>query len=112
MTKTIKLMAEYKCYPLWLLDPEVIGNINPTNLPLKQETMESLLAWALTYEGTINREYPPDSGFASEEDAQAFEREGLKLWYQLRKELAPEYKVFYFSVQSRKLLTKPSELEV
>jgi hypothetical protein len=51
----------------------------------------------------LNQDYPPDSGFASEEDAQAFEQEGINLWQQLQKELAPDYEVLYFSEQQRPL---------
>ncbi len=110
MKKTIKLMADYQCYPLWWVDPELVGNIDPAKLPLSQETLERLSNWASAYDATLNQDYPPDSGFASEEDAQAFEQEGINLWQQLQKELAPDYEVLYFSEQLRQLLTHPDQL--
>ena len=110
MKETIKLMADYECYPLWWSEPKLVGNIKPAKLPLSQETLDRLSKWASTYDATLNQEYPPDSGFASEEDAQAFEQEGISLWQQLQKELAPDYEVLYFSEQQRKLLTHPSQL--
>jgi tetratricopeptide (TPR) repeat protein len=100
MKKTIKLMADYQCYPLWWVDPELVGNIDPAKLPLSQETLERLSNWASAYDATLNQDYPPDSGFASEEDAQAFEQEGINLCQQLRKELTPDYEVRYFTMRT------------
>lgn len=110
MKKTIKLMADYQCYPLWWDEPELVGNIDPAKLPLSQETLDRLSNWTSAYDATLNQDYPPDSGFGSEEDAQAFEQEGISLWQQLQKELAPDYEVLYFSEQQRQLLAHPSQL--
>ena len=64
------------------------------------------------YDATLNQDYPPDSDFYSPEEAEAFDREGVNLWLQLQKELAPEYEVFYFSERLQKLFTHPSEIEL
>lgn len=103
-------MADYECYPLWWVDSEGVGNIDPAKLPLSQDTLDKLSSWASVYDTTLNQDYPPDSGFAGEEDAQAFEQEGISLWQQLQQELAPDYEVLYFSEQQRQLLTHPSQL--
>ncbi len=103
-------MADYECYPLWWVDPELVGNITPAKLRLSQETLDRLSNWTSAYDATLNQDYPPDSGFASEQDAQSFEQEGINLWQQLQKELAPDYEVLYFSEQQRQLLTHPSQL--
>lgn len=93
----IKLMADYQCFPLWWQETDKVGDINPATLPLSQETIYRLEKWAETYDRTLNLEDPRLSGFASEKETQMFDLEGISLWHQLRKELAPDYEVSYFS---------------
>ncbi len=108
MVKKIKLMAEYNYSPLW--DIEEVDNIELDQLPLSVETVERLLHWAKAYDQIMNWDDPASSGFASEQEREAFEREGIALWRQLQQELAPEYQVFYFSEKRRKLLKNADEL--
>ena len=118
MKKTIKLMADYGCYPLWWVEEEkvgafaqrALGAIAPSELPLSQETIKQLEAWANAYDATLNEDYPPDSGLASEQEAEDFERKGVSLWQQLCQELAPDYEVFYFSEKLRQMLTEPNKI--
>ncbi|GET42911.1 hypothetical protein [Microseira wollei] len=110
MKKTIKLMADYGCYPLWWVEDEKVGALSPSELPLSQETIKQLKAWASIYDDTLNQDYPPDSGLASEQEAEDFERQGVSLWQQLCQELAPDYEVFYFSEKLRQLLTDPNKI--
>ena len=111
--KAIKLMADYGCDPLWWVSSDAVGAVDPAELPLKLKTIQQLKRWSLTYDATLNQDYPPDSGFASETDAQAFEQEGMRLWRQLAEELAPTYDVAYFSEQRGQLFAQTSQrLEV
>lgn len=105
MPKHIKLMADYDCYPLWSMAPDHVGNINPETLPLSPEIKLRLQQWAKAYDETLNRDDPASSGFKSEDDAVAFEEEGMRLWQRLCQELGPEYEVAYFSESSQQLLT-------
>ena len=106
MLRRIKLMADYDCYPLWSMEPDHVGNINPKTLSLSPETKLRLQQWAKAYDETLNRDDPASSGFKNEDDAVAFEEEGLHLWQRLRQELAPEYEIAYFSESSQQLLTQ------
>ena len=110
MKKAIKLMADYGCYPLWWVSSDTVGAVDPAELPLKPETIQQLNQWSLTYDATLNQDYPPDSGFASNADAQAFEQEGVRLWQQLTEELAPHYDIAYFSEQRGQLFAHPAQL--
>ncbi|MGK7875873.1 MAG: hypothetical protein AB4426_22015 [Xenococcaceae cyanobacterium] len=112
MAHKIKLMADYRCHPLWWEDPDKVGNIDPNTLPLSQETLSRLEKWADAYDATLNWDDPTSSGFSSHEESEAFEQEGINLWRQLRKELAPEYEVFYFSDRLNQHFSHPSELQV
>jgi hypothetical protein len=103
--KTIKLMAEYGLTVLWWgHDSGKIGPIDPESLPLNTELKAALHEWAIRYDGTLNREYPPDSGFASPADEEAFEAEGKRLWKELQAQLGPAYHVAYFSNREARLL--------
>ncbi|MDF0551569.1 hypothetical protein [Kamptonema sp. UHCC 0994] len=110
--ETIKLMVDYGCYPLWWETPDKAGDIDPETLSLKPETIKRLEKWAAVFDSILNQDYPPDSDFASPEEAEAFEEEGISLWHQLRQELAPDYEVHYMSEKLGKLLTDPRELEI
>ncbi|CBN58573.1 MULTISPECIES: hypothetical protein [Kamptonema] len=112
MVKKIRLMADYGCDPLWGEDADNIGDIDPITLPISQDTINRLSKWVKAYDATLNQDYPPDSDFSSPEEAEAFDREGVNLWLQLQKELAPEYEVYYFSDRLQKLFTHPSEIEL
>ena len=111
MAEKIKLMADYECYPLWWASSEKVGDIDPETMPLSEETVSRLEKWADIYDAKLNWEDPNSSGFPTLEAKAAFEQEGISLWKQLQKELAPNYEVIYFSEQLRKIVTDTNELE-
>lgn len=90
--KTIKLMADYGCFPLWKASGEV-GNINPNDLPLSQELRQLLVDWSRAFDQTLNEDYPPDSGFKSEVDEIEFKQQATRLAERLREELGSEFEV-------------------
>jgi hypothetical protein len=111
MAEKIKLMADYGCYPLWWASSGKAGDIDPETMPLSEETVSRLEKWADIYDAKLNWEDPNSSGFPTLEAKAAFEQEGISLWKQLQKELAPNYEVIYFSEQLRKIVTDTNELE-
>ncbi|MGM3305356.1 hypothetical protein ACSQ6I_05095 [Anabaena sp. WFMT] len=111
MTIKIKLMADYGCYPLWWASSDKAGDIDPETMPLNEETISRLEKWADIYDARLNWQDPANSPDLSPEEEAAFEQEGISLWKQLQKELAPNYEVIYFSEQLRKVVTDINELE-
>ena len=109
MYKRIKLMTDYNYYPLWDMDD--VGDIEPWELPLSEETIERLLNWQKIYDGIIDWDDPASAGFASEQEEIAFEREGVNLWQQLQKELGDEYEIVYFSQLLHRVVSHRAELE-
>jgi hypothetical protein len=106
----IKLMADYGCYPLWWASGGLIGNIDPAKLPLSQETINRLYKWAAVYNTTLNWDDPAFLTWFSSPSVEAdFDEEAIKLWKQLKKELAPNYEVVYFSDILGKVVTHESE---
>jgi hypothetical protein len=104
MRQSIKLMADYGSSPLWGLDPENVGNIAPSSLPLSEDLRSDLRAWAEHFDRTLNQDYPPEGGFSSDAEELAFDEDGRKLWRRLQKELGDSYTVKYYSVAERRVL--------
>lgn len=107
MTIKIKLWADYGSWPIWGVDE--IDNIDPADLPLSSETIKRLNLWQDSYDQTLNQDYPPLSAFPNEKAEISFQQEGWELWQQLRKELTPDYEVFYQT--DGKLLTDDREVK-
>ncbi|MEG4021262.1 hypothetical protein [Microcoleus sp. S13C4] len=103
MMQRIKLMADFDCYPLWDMDDG--GDIDPTDLPLREATIERLLNWQNIYDGIMDWDDPASAGFASKQEEIAFEREGISLWQKVQKELGDDYQVFYKSQLQQRVLT-------
>lgn len=91
--KSIKLMADYQCHPVWNMLPGEYGDINPDDLPISKSLKDRLHAWARVFDATLNMDYPPDSGFKSDEAEVGFKREGHQLAEQLKDELGSAYTV-------------------
>lgn len=91
--KTIKLMPDYHCYPLWDMTPYKYCDLDPQKLPISRPLQIQLMDWAKVYDETLNIEYPVDSGFSSVDTKNAFEAEGARLANRLRDELGPELTV-------------------
>lgn len=105
--RAIKLMADYLSYPLWDASPGGYGDIDPKTLPISQVLQQQLIDWALTYDQTLDMDYPPDSGFESVEAVMAFNRTGAALASQLRQELGTEYTIIEKFIRDEKFVRKP-----
>lgn len=86
-------MADYHCYPIWNMSPGEYADMAPCELSISKELQERLLKWAGTYDETLDVDYPPNSGFKSEELEREFKLEGERLVISLRRELGPEFSV-------------------
>lgn len=112
MAKKIKLMADYGCHPLWWTNSIIVGDIDPTSLPINNATVKRLEKWADIYDDKLNHDDPATSSFPNLEADSAFEEEGISLWKQLQKELAPDYEIVYFSNRLCRIVTSLDELKV
>ena len=89
--RTLKLMADYQCFPLW--EPSEFENVDPNELPISQELKRDLYTWMDKYDSILDWEYPPDSGFKSEQEEQQFKQDGKNLQRRLQQELGAEFQV-------------------
>jgi len=98
-------MADYDCWPLWGMDAEDIGNIDPAGLPLAAETVAGLARWSKDFDDRLDRADPARSPPPSPGVEERFEREGQALWRQLQLELGTGFEVYYFSSSTGTLLS-------
>lgn len=93
--KTIKLMCDYYCYPLWESTEDGLNNVDPKSLPITENLQKELMAWAETYDAILNRSDPASTAFPSPEAKEKFIQTGLSLAMKLKNMLGKEFKVFY-----------------
>lgn len=89
LPRTLKLMPEYGCWPIWTDEPTegFDYNIDPRTLGLSAPLCAALEVWADEHEATLNQDYPPDSDFPSPEARESFFARGRELFAQLQAEL-------------------------
>ena len=102
MIKSLKMMADYGGMVLWHTGGKDVGPIDPDELPISNDLKRELYSWAEKYDQTLCKNYPPDSGFKSIEEENAFEEEGLRLFNALKTELPETTKVIYYSEKQQK----------
>jgi hypothetical protein len=99
--RTIKLMADYFCHPLWDRTPGRGGdrdpNIDPDELPISEELKNRLTNWAKNFDAILNMDDPASSGFPSKDDELRFSQQGAKLAESLRAELGSEFRIIEYS---------------
>lgn len=91
--KTLKLMADYQCHPLWDMTPGKYGDINPNDLPISEDLKSKLAKWAYLYDETMDMDDPIKSGFRSENEAAEFIRFGNEIAGELMSELGENFSV-------------------
>jgi hypothetical protein len=91
--RSIKLMADYSCFPLWEAAADGPTNLDPENLPLSSALKRELDAWADAYDATLNMDDPAASKFESPADAERFRLRGLELADRLRAELGADFTI-------------------
>lgn len=93
--KRLKLLAEYDCWPVWDISGDDTKDINPRLLNISSELVDLLNEWASDFETTFDDEYPPDSGFSSEEKEKEFLRKGDIIFQLLKEQLSGDTEVIY-----------------
>ena len=89
--RSLKLMADYECSPLWEQTEAGMDNVDPEDLPISQGLRDVLNAWAQRYDDTLDRDDPRRSGFSNAEAEVAFNADGRVLLDRLKAELGQEY---------------------
>lgn len=96
ITKYIKLMPDYECFPLWHNGKKISGDIDPVTLPLSDKLIKELCIWSDYYDSLLNWSDPVSSGFKCEDDKNQFIVDGAKIKLSIKEELGETYNVVYF----------------
>jgi hypothetical protein len=84
---SVKLMAEYECFPIWIGPLEDIENIPADSLEVSRELTSDINEWADSYEATYCPDDPISSGFKDVDSERAFAETGVSLATRLQEEL-------------------------
>lgn len=90
-TRSLKLMADYECSPLWEQTETGTDNVDPEDLAISQGLRDALNAWAQRYDDTLDRDDPRRSGFPNPDAEVIFNADGQALLDRLKLELGQEY---------------------
>jgi hypothetical protein len=86
--RTLRLMADYQCFPLWERGGHPY-NVDPADLPLTAALRVDLAEWAGRFDQSLNEPDPASSGFATDELEKAWILDGHVLASRLQEELDP-----------------------
>ncbi|PML75739.1 hypothetical protein [Enterovibrio norvegicus] len=92
---SIKVMADYHCFPIWHYRSDNVGDVDPATLPISEELIVSLLEWASSYDATLNNKDPIKSDFPNRSAKNEFIKKGLELATKLKSELR-SVEVYYY----------------
>jgi hypothetical protein len=89
MVLRIKVMHDYRCYPLWVLrdDEDLPADESPSDLGVSTSLAGRFEAWRLWGESRLNFADPHDSRVVSRQEDEAFDEEGRRLTRRLAAEL-------------------------
>jgi len=109
----LKLSPEYECSPLWISpDNNIYENLAIEASPFDGLLKKRLTDWAEKFEGTLDQDYPPDSGFKTVPEEKDFERAGVDIWKDILSHHPKDYeKVFFSSYLLKKLYSDLSAYE-
>ena len=65
--KSVKVMADYDCHPLWLSHNGFESNVSAAELGLSSELTRDLNEWAQAFDSALNRDDPATSLWSDEE---------------------------------------------
>ncbi|QVQ53421.1 hypothetical protein J4H86_06590 [Spiractinospora alimapuensis] len=105
--ESIKVMADYDCYPLWGVGPGFYDNLSPyaSALGLSSGLAVELDRWAEEYDATLNRADPKESGFPTPEAEDDFARRGRELAQRVANEVGGVWSVIYFDSRELRAVT-------
>lgn len=103
MRPGIRLMADYRCWPLWHHGGSDVGNIDPRTLGLSTDLQARLERWAQDYDAHLAVS-DPASVHWTDDEAAAFDREGRRLCTALARELGASHAVFFFDPRTARCI--------
>jgi len=97
--KTFRLRAVYGAPPIFNPDVEEMGYVEPSELRLSANLLAQLGEWNREFQQTFSDDYPPDSGFASEDDRLRHNARGAELAVLLQQELGQSVRIEFIPIR-------------
>ncbi|MEU4246912.1 hypothetical protein AB0F15_05820 [Amycolatopsis sp. NPDC026612] len=96
--KTLRVLADYDCWALWVFAPPRMENVDPADpeLGLSPALVGELNRWADEYTATLNRDDPKASSFMAGAEKREFVARGRRLAEEVRAQVSPGWRVTYF----------------
>lgn len=91
--KHVRLMADYKSFPVWYSGGDLVGEVDPKVLGISDALRQYLQKWVAWFDSTLDWDDPGHSW--PEQDRANFDREGMRLWRRLRQEIGHTWRVDY-----------------
>ena len=97
--KTFRLRAVYGAPPIFNPDVDEMGYMEPSELRLSASLLAQLDEWHREFQRTFSDDYPPDSGFASEDDRRRHNVRGAELAALLQQELGASVRIEFIPIK-------------
>jgi len=97
--KTFRLGAVYGAPPIFNPDVDEMGYIEPSDLHLSPHLLTQLEEWNAEFQQTFFEDYPPDSGFKSEDDRNRHNAHGADLATLLQRELGAGVRIEFIPLK-------------
>jgi hypothetical protein len=94
----IRIMAEYECFPTWIIRGPQTLNVPPGDLEINQDLARELLRWATDFDSTYDLDDPLSSGFKDPEGEREFNERGRTLARRVAAAVGQQSEVTYFDI--------------
>jgi hypothetical protein len=91
--KDLRLGAVYGASPVFCSNNEDMGYVELADLPISKLLNSKIDDWNMDFQRTYIDDYPPDSGFKTEEELESHNQSGMELSRHLQNELGSNYHV-------------------
>jgi len=94
MKPSIRLLADYQCWPLWHHEDDKVGDIDPREIGVSDALIGDLERWVELFESHLDWSDPASTRWTKEEEDQ-FDFAGRNLCRRLSAELSDRYTIYY-----------------
>lgn len=91
--KIFRLGAVYGAPPIFNPDVDNMGYVELSDLHISSQLFTQIEEWNVEFQNTFSEDYPPDSGFKSEDDRNRHNERGTELAILLQQELGSSVRI-------------------
>jgi hypothetical protein len=93
----LRVQAEYRSFPLWVIRDGALSNVNPSQFlsTLPAKIIEDLMQWQRQFDATLDLADPASAGFTTPHDEELFRMAGRRIAAQLARHALGRFEVEY-----------------